>query len=109
MYVEHFNSSVISATSMFKLSVTSHWALMAARGWARLILDHRRYMINERPPEPAALLRQKPPSTEPWSATTSTTPLTTHAVPFTTAKQDSSFVLPYSQAYSALSTFSKKS
>ncbi len=31
-YVEHFNSSVISATSMFKLSITSRMALMAARG-----------------------------------------------------------------------------
>ena len=27
--------------SMFKLSITSRWALMAARGWARLILDQR--------------------------------------------------------------------
>jgi hypothetical protein len=47
--VEHFNSSVISATSMFKLSITSRWALMAARGWARLILDRRRDLINDRP------------------------------------------------------------
>ena len=44
-YVEHFISSVISATSMFKLSATSRWALMAARGWARLILDRRRDLI----------------------------------------------------------------
>ena len=53
-YVEHFNSSVISATSMFKLSITSRWALMAARGWARLILDRRRDLINDRPSRAAA-------------------------------------------------------
>ncbi len=35
--------------SMFKLSITSRWALMAARGWARLILDRRRDLINDRP------------------------------------------------------------
>ena len=35
--------------SMFKLNITSHWALMAARGWARLILDRRRDLINDRP------------------------------------------------------------
>ena len=34
---------------MFKLSITSRWALMAARGWARLILDRRRDLINDRP------------------------------------------------------------
>ena len=49
-----FNSSVISATSMFKLSITSRWALMAARGWARLILDRRRDLINDRPSRAAA-------------------------------------------------------
>ena len=53
-YVEHFNSSVISATSMFKLSITSRWALMAARGWARLILDRRRDLVNDRPSRAAA-------------------------------------------------------
>ena len=53
-YVEHFNSSVIGATSMFKLSITSRWALMAARGWARLILDRRRDLINDRPSRAAA-------------------------------------------------------
>jgi hypothetical protein len=31
-YNEHFNSSVNMAMSMFKLSITSPWALMAARG-----------------------------------------------------------------------------
>ena len=91
-YVEHFNSSVIGATSMFKLSITSRWALMAARGWARLILDRRRDLISD-------LLRRKPPLTELRSATTSTTPLTTHAAPFTTAKRHSSFALPYTSAY----------
>ena len=35
--------------SMFKLSITSRWALMAARGWARLILDRRRDFITDRP------------------------------------------------------------
>ena len=53
-YVEHFNSSIHSAMSMFKLSVTSRWALMAARGWARLILDRRRDLINDRPSRAAA-------------------------------------------------------
>jgi hypothetical protein len=48
-YSEHFNSSVNRAMSMFKLSITSRWALMAARGWARLILDRRRDLINDRP------------------------------------------------------------
>ncbi len=36
------------AMSMFKLSSTSRWALMAARGWARLILDRRRDLISNR-------------------------------------------------------------
>ena len=48
-YSEHFNLSVNMAMSMFKLSTTSRWALMAARGWARLILDCRRDLINYRP------------------------------------------------------------
>jgi hypothetical protein len=46
---ENFNSSVNMAMSMFKLRTTSRWALMAARGWARLILDRRRDLINDRP------------------------------------------------------------
>ena len=40
--------------SMFKLSITYRWALMAARGWARLILDRRRDLINYRPNRAAA-------------------------------------------------------
>ena len=48
-YNEHFNSSVNRAMSMFKRSITSRWALMAARGWARLILDRRRDLISDRP------------------------------------------------------------
>ena len=48
-YNEHFNSSVNTAMSMFMLSTTSRWALMAARGWARLTLDRRRDLINDRP------------------------------------------------------------
>ena len=39
---------------MFKLSFTSRWTLMAARGWARLILDRRRVLINDRPSRAAA-------------------------------------------------------
>ena len=35
--------------SMFKRSITSRWALIAARGWARLNLDRRRDLINDRP------------------------------------------------------------
>jgi len=53
-YVEHFNSSINFAMSMFKLSITTRWALMAARGWARLILDRRRDLINDRPSRAAA-------------------------------------------------------
>ena len=34
---------------MFKLSITSRRALMAARGWARLFIDRRRDLINDRP------------------------------------------------------------
>jgi hypothetical protein len=48
-YNEHFNSSANRAMSMFKLSITSRWALMAAREWTRLILDRRRDLINDRP------------------------------------------------------------
>ncbi len=48
-YNEHFNSSVNMAMSMFKLSITARWALMAARGWARFILDRRRDLINDCP------------------------------------------------------------
>ena len=48
-YNGHFNSSVNMAMSMFKLIITSRWALIAARGWARLILDRRRDLINDRP------------------------------------------------------------
>ncbi len=48
-YNENFNSSVNMAISMFKLSITSRWALMAARVWARLILDRRCDLINDRP------------------------------------------------------------
>jgi hypothetical protein len=37
------------AMSMFKLSITSRWVLMAARGWARLILGRRHDLMNDRP------------------------------------------------------------
>ncbi len=47
-YNEHFNSSVNMAMSMFELSITSRWALMAARGSARLIFYRRRDLINDR-------------------------------------------------------------
>ena len=53
-YVEHFNSSITGAMSMFKLSITSRWSLMAARGWARLILDRRRDLVDDRPSRAAA-------------------------------------------------------
>ena len=53
-HIENFNSSVERAMSMFKLSITSRWGLMAARGWARLILDRRRDLINDRPSRAAA-------------------------------------------------------
>ena len=46
---EHFSSLVNMAMSMFKLSITPCWALMAARGWARFILDRRRDLINDCP------------------------------------------------------------
>ncbi len=39
---------------MFKLGITSRWALMAALGWARLIPDRRRDLINDRPSNAAA-------------------------------------------------------
>jgi hypothetical protein len=48
-YNWHFNSPVNMAMSMFKLSITSRWALMVARGWARLIHDRRRDLISDRP------------------------------------------------------------
>ncbi len=48
-YNGHFNSSVDMAMSVVKLSITSRWALMAARGWDRLILDRRRDLIGDRP------------------------------------------------------------
>jgi hypothetical protein len=51
-YNEHFeayNSSVNMAMSMFELSIMPRWALMAARGWARLIFERRRDLINDRP------------------------------------------------------------
>ncbi len=47
-YSEYFNSSVNRAMSMFKLSITPRWVLMAALGWARLILDRRCDLINDR-------------------------------------------------------------
>jgi hypothetical protein len=35
--------------TMLKLSITPRWALMAAGGWARLILDRRRDLTSDRP------------------------------------------------------------
>ena len=74
-YNEHFNSSVNIAMSMFKLSITSRWALMAVCGWALLILDRRRDLINNRP---FSLLQKRPRCVKPRSATTSTIPRHTH-------------------------------
>ncbi len=48
-HVKHFYSSVIEAMSMFKLRITSRWALMAARGWVRPILDRGRDLISDCP------------------------------------------------------------
>ena len=39
---------------MFKLGIASRWALIAARGWARLILNRRRDLIDDRPSRAAA-------------------------------------------------------
>ena len=92
-YNEHFNSSVNMAMSMFKLSITPRWALMAARGWARLIIDRRRYLINDH--AQTTLLQQAPRWMKPRSArTTSTTPRHTHAAHINTTKQHSALVLP---------------
>ena len=44
-YLEE-NPSVNKAKSMPKLNIALRRALMAARGWARLILDRRRDLIN---------------------------------------------------------------
>ena len=46
---EHFNFGINRAISMFKLSIASRWALMAACSWARPIFDRRRDLINDRP------------------------------------------------------------
>ena len=91
-YNEHFNSSVNMAMSMFKLSFTSRWALMAARGWARLILDRRRDLIAI---AQTALLQQGPRRMKPRSATTSTSPRHAHTAHINAAKQHSAFALPY--------------
>jgi hypothetical protein len=51
-YNENFSSPVNMAMTMLKKSITPRWALMVARGWARLILDRRRdfiKLINDRP------------------------------------------------------------
>jgi hypothetical protein len=48
-HVEHFNFSVIGAMATFKISITSRWASIAARCWARHILDRRRDLINDHP------------------------------------------------------------
>jgi hypothetical protein len=90
-YIEHFNSSVNMAMSMFKLSITSRWVLMAAHGCARLILDRRRDLINDRPNRASA---ERPRWMKPRSATTSTTPQHTHAAHINTAKQHGALALP---------------
>jgi hypothetical protein len=94
-YNEHFNSSVNMVMSMSKLSITSRWALMVARGWARLILDRCRDLINDRPNcVRFFLLQQGPHWIKPGSATTSTTPRHTQAAHINTAKQHSALALP---------------
>ena len=54
VYVGHFNSSITGAMATFKLSITPRWSLMAARGWARLILDRRFDFTDDRPSRAAA-------------------------------------------------------
>ncbi len=53
-YTEHFNTSVNKAMSMFKLRITSRWALMAVSCWVRFLLDCRRDSINDRSNRAAA-------------------------------------------------------
>ncbi len=96
-YNEHFNSSVNMAMSMFKLSITSRWGLMAARGRARLILDRRCDLINDRPncaTAAEAFTFTLPRWIKPRSAATSTTPRHTQAAHINTAKQHSALALP---------------
>ncbi len=62
--VGHCNSSVIGATSI-KFSITSRWALMAARGWDRLILDRRRGLMNDDRPSRGAAAEVAPPRRSP--------------------------------------------
>jgi hypothetical protein len=49
---------MIGAMPMFKFNITSRWALMTTRGWARLILYRRRDLVNDRPNRADA---EKPP------------------------------------------------
>ena len=91
-YNERFNSSVNRAMSMFKLSITSRWALIAARGWARLnIIDRRRDLINDRPNRATAAEAPLDGAQEPYHFDN---PMTTHAAHITKAKQHSAFALP---------------
>ena len=77
--------------SMFKLCITSRWALMAARGWARLILDRRRDLINDRPDRATAA--EAPPD-EAQERYHFETPRHTHAAHINTAMQHSALALP---------------
>ena len=83
---------------MFKLSITSRWALMAARGWARLILDRRRDLVNDRPSRAAAA---EAPLDGAQERHHFDNPTSHHAAPFTTAntKRHSSLALPDISTY----------
>ncbi len=80
--------------SMFKLSITPRWALMAACGWARLILDRRRDLIDNRPNCATGAEAPLDEAQERYNCTTSTTPRHTQAAHINTAKQHSALALP---------------
>ena len=97
-YVEHVDSSIHSAASMSKLSITSRLELIVALGLARFILDRRSDLIKYRPNRAAAA---GAPLDGAQERHTSTTPQATHATPFTTAKRHSSLQLPCTFAYNS--------
>ncbi len=79
------------AISMFKLSITFRWALMAARGWARLIIDRRRDLINDRPYRATAA---GAPLDEAQERYHFDNPRQAQAAHINTAKQHSALALP---------------
>ncbi len=77
---------------MSKLSITSRWALMAARGWARLIIDRRRDLISDRPNRATVAEAPLDGAQERYHFDNPTTH--THAAHITKAKQHGVFALP---------------